>query len=715
MQHFTAHRLTLAVSLSAGVSLNLAGLPAHAEESTDKAALPVVTVTAEHHAEDLQKAPLAISAFDEKALEDKQIKSIRDLSGQVPNLTLSRQSISYSAQTYGIRGIGETDPIQEAAVAVYADDLYIPRAISSMLDFNDVERVEVLRGPQGTLYGRNSSAGAIRVITRDPTQETRGFLELGAGDYDARNGRLLISGPLVDNTLFGSFSAIRLSRDGTVSNPTRGKDVNNVDIQSYRGKLRYKPDDSPWDVQLTLAGTFDRGDTTSYTPFDANGRFDKFKSYSSLDPKNHLDQGSSVLRAIYAIDDHLNFKSVTAYSAFHQPVDYDNSGQAALIQNNLILYKQDYATQEFQLNGDYDEFSFSTGLYLYREQFDAERDNLTYSVARNRVIGQGQYSTTRTESYALYGQGSYRITPQLSLIAGLRFTREHKNFEYDNYAIDSNRRITGTNFSADSSKSWQSTSPKLGFEYAWTPHLNQYAYVAKGFKAGGYDNRAPTRAAAEQAFSPEDVTTWETGFKGDFFDRRLRANLALFYNDYKDLQTNAYDPALGVSLRTNVGQAHTYGVELETLSALTNDLQLTFNLGYLQSQYDDFENASGAGVDANGKQLVFSPRWNTSVGLNYTLPAGLPGTWLAGTDAQFQTRSYANALNDDIQEIPRQTFWNANTRYISGDGHWTTTLVVKNLLDRAYPQSVGYVPSSGARYYAVNDPRTLLLSVRYDL
>ncbi|BBN55196.1 TonB-dependent receptor [Pseudomonas chlororaphis subsp. aurantiaca] len=715
MQHFTAHRLTLAVSLSAGVSLNLAGLSAHAEEGSDKAALPVVTVTAEHHAEDLQKAPLAISAFDEKALEDKQIKSIRDLSGQVPNLSLSRQSISYSAQTYGIRGIGETDPIQEAAVAVYADDLYIPRAISSMLDFNDVERVEVLRGPQGTLYGRNSSAGAIRVITRDPTQETRGFLELGAGNYDARNGRLLISGPLVDNTLFGSFSAIRLSRDGTVSNPTRGKDVNNVDIQSYRGKLRYKPDDSPWDVQLTLAGTFDRGDTTSYTPFDANGRFDKFKSYSSLDPKNRLDQGSSVLRAIYAIDDHLNFKSVTAYSAFHQPVDYDNSGQAALIQNNLILYKQDYATQEFQLNGDYDDFSFSTGLYLYREQFDAERDNLTYSVARNRVIGQGQYSTTRTESYALYGQGSYRITPQLSLIAGLRFTREHKNFEYDNYAIDSNRRITGTNFSADSSKSWQSTSPKLGFEYAWTPHLNQYAYVAKGFKAGGYDNRAPTRAAAEQAFSPEDVTTWETGFKGDFFDRRLRANLALFYNDYKDLQTNAYDPALGVSLRTNVGQAHTYGVELETLSALTNDLQLTFNLGYLQSQYDDFENASGAGVDANGKQLVFSPRWNTSVGLNYTIPAGLPGTWLAGTDAQFQTRSYANALNDDIQEIPRQTFWNANTRYISGDGHWTTTLAVKNLLDRAYPQSVGYVPSSGARYYAVNDPRTLLLSVRYDL
>src|SRR5476649_626603 len=676
---------------------------------------PTVTVTAEHKNEDLQKAPLAISAFDEKTLGDKQIKSVRDLSGQVPNLTLSRQSISYSAQTYGIRGIGETDPIQESAVAVYADDLYIPRAISSMLDFNDVERVEVLRGPQGTLYGRNSGAGAIRVITHDPDQQTRGFFELGGGSYNAANARLLISGPLVDNVLFGSFSAIDLNRSGTVSDPTRHKHVNNIDIQSYRGKLRFNPIDSPWDVQLTLAGTFDRGDTTSYTPFDANGHFDKFKSYSSLDPKNRLDQGSSILRAIYSINDHLNFKSVTAYSAFNQPVDYDNSGQAALIQQNLITYKQDYATQEFQLNGDYDKFSFSTGLYLYREKFEADRDNLTYSVARNQVIGQGQYSTTNTESYALYGQGSYKLTPQLSLIAGLRFTREHKNFDYTNYAINTDRQITGTNFTAESSKSWQSTSPKIGFEYAWTPHLNQYAYVAKGFKAGGYDNRAPTQAAAEQAFSPEDVTTWETGFKGDFFDQRLRANVALFYNDYRDLQTNAYNPVLGVNLRTNVGKAHTYGIELETLTALTRDLQLTANVGYLQSRYDDFQNASGPGVNADGKQLVYSPKWNASVALNYTVPVDLPGAVILGTDAQFQTRSYANALNDDIQEIPEQTFWNASARYLSGDGHWTTTLGVKNLLNRAYPQAVGYIPSSGERYYSINDPRTLSLSVRYDL
>ncbi|MCW2292490.1 iron complex outermembrane receptor protein [Pseudomonas sp. BIGb0408] len=705
------HPLVLSIALSISA---LAG-------AADNDRLPTVTVTAEHRSENLQKTPLAISAFDENALRDAQINNVRDLSGRVPNLTLNRQSISYSAQTYGIRGIGETDPIQEAAVAVYADDLYIPRAISSMIDFNDVERVEVLRGPQGTLYGRNSAAGAVRVITRDPDQQTRGFFELGAGTYNARNGRLLISGPLVDNTLFGSFSAIRLTRDGTVRNRTRDKDVNNVDIQSYRGKLRLAPEDSPWDVQLTLAGTFDRGDTTSYSPFDpATGRYDKFKTYSSLDPKNKLDQGSAVLRAIYTLNDNLSFKSVTAWSEFDQPVDYDNSGQAnsgnaAPIQNNLILYKQRYATQEFQLNGSHDDFTYTLGLYLYKERFRAERDSLTYSVAADRVNASGQYSTTDTESYALYGQSNYKLTPRLSLTTGLRYTSEHKNFRYSNYAITPDRQITGTNFSAETSESWASFSPKVGLEYAWSDDLVQYGYVAKGFKAGGFDNRAPTRLAAEQGFDPENVTTYEVGFKGDFAAGRLRSNIALFYNDYDDLQTNAWDPAISANLRTNVGSAHTYGLELENTALLTRDLRLTANIGYLKSKYDDFQNASGPGVSADGKEMIFAPRWNASLGLNWTVPVALPGALIAATDYQYQTRSYANALNADIYEVPAQGFWNASTSYASGDGHWTTTLSVQNLLDRAYPQSVAYSAASRTAYYSVNDPRTVLLSVRYDL
>ncbi|MGE1155167.1 TonB-dependent receptor [Pseudomonas kitaguniensis] len=690
-------------------------LVAHAE---DEQRLPSVTVTAEHRQEDLQKTPLAITAFDENTLRDQQIKNVRDLAGRVPNLSTPRQSISYSAQTYAIRGIGETDPIQESTVAVYVDDLYIPRAISSMLDFNDAERVEVLRGPQGTLYGRNSAAGAVRLITRDPDQKTRGFFELGAGTYDAQNARFLASGPLIDNTLYGSFSATRLTREGTVHNRTRHTDTNNIDVQSYRGKLRWAPVDSAWDVQLTLAAASDSGDATNYTPFDvANGHYDKFTTYSSMKPKNKLDTNSSMLRSIYTINDNLQFKSVTAWANFSQPVNNDNSGKANIgnanpIQYNLINYKQSYGSQEFQLNGDYDKFQYTLGAYIFKERFRAERDSLTYSVAQDRVSSNGQYSTNDTESYALYGQGTYKLTSKLSLTGGLRYTYEHKNFDYTNYAITTQQVKTGVNFATDTSRSWSSMSPKIGLEYAWSGQVTQYGYVAKGFKAGGFDNRAPTLAAANQGFDPENVTAYEMGFKTDF--GRLRSNIAVFYNDYRDLQTNAWDPAISTNLRTNVGSAHTYGLELENTVLLTSDLQLTANLGYLNAKYDDFQNANGPGTNADGNRIMLAPRWNANMGVTWTVPVDLPGALVASTDYQYQASSYANAMNDDIYKIPAQGFWNANTSYTTGDGHWTTTLLVKNILNRAYPQNIAYSASSNISHYVLNDPRTLLVSVRYD-
>ncbi|GAB7529367.1 hypothetical protein PS3A_17760 [Pseudomonas sp. 3A(2025)] len=532
-------------TLVARASVAYSDAPASDLPPAPALAVAVVTVTSEHRSEDLQRTPLAISAFDTQRLEQTQVKSVRDLAGQVPNLSLGRNSIGHSTQTYSIRGIGESDPIQEAAVAVYADDLYIPRAIGSMVDFSDVERVEVLRGPQGTLYGRNSSAGAIRILTRDPNQETRALYELEAGNYNARNARLTVSGPLIDDTLFASFSAIDLQRDGTVRNKTLNRDGNDIDSQAYRGKLRWAPDDSPWDVQLTLSGSFDHGESASYTPFDSNGHYDKFSTRLSWVPHNRLDQGSSVLRATYAINDNLSIKSISAWSAFNQRVNSENSGAAEFIQRSYILYKQNYATQEFQLNGDYDRFNFTTGLFLFHERFRAERDSLTNNIAQNRIVGNGLYSTTRTDSAAIYGQGNYHLTDKLSLTAGLRFTHERKDFTFSNYDITTDQQRNGLRFSADENQTWNSWTPKLGLEYAWSDTLLQYASVSQGFKAGGFDNRATAAASAETAFDPETVTTWETGLKGEFFNGRLRSNVALFYNDYKDLQATAYAPSIG--------------------------------------------------------------------------------------------------------------------------------------------------------------------------
>ncbi|KPC55029.1 TonB-dependent receptor [Amantichitinum ursilacus] len=687
--------------------------PAFAADSADT--IPDVTVTAQHKEESLQKTPIAISAFSEQQLEDQGIDSVRDLAGRVPNLNMPRASISYSTQTYSLRGIGESDPIQESAVAVYADDLYIPRAISSMLDFNDVQQVEVLRGPQGTLYGRNSSAGAVRVITADPDETTRGYVQVSGGNYNAANLRALVSGPIKDDVLFGSASIIRLTRDGTSWDPTRGQDVNNVDITAFRGKLRAKPDEQ-WDVQLTINALVDRSDTTSYTPRNQGpGTYNPYLTLSSLSPENGLNQGSAVLRAIDQINDHLQFKSVTAYSAFNQPVDYDNSGQAAVIQQNLIHYKQHYFTQEFQLNGNYDRFDFSTGLFFYHENFLADRNNNTYSVASNKVSRFGEYSTTVTDSVALYGQGDYKITDQWRATLGLRFTEEKKDFDYSHLFLNAQQQVTGTDFQTSDNHRWSSFTPKIGVDYQWTPVINQYAYIARGFKAGGYDNRAPSALAATTPFSPETVTTYETGVKSDWLNRKLRVNADVFYNDYSDLQATALDPSTGVSQRFNAAGAHTWGVELETSARPVTGLSISANVAYLHAVYDDFVNAGGAGTNAAGKDLTYSPTWNASAAIGYVLPiSSLPGAWKVNADIQFQTSSYANPMNTDPFKIPTQKFINANTSYTSADGHWVTTFSVSNLLNDAFVQSASYTPGTTANYANYNAPRTFLLSEQYN-
>lgn len=214
---------------------------AHADtkpvEDGDNAAGEII-VTAERRSTDLQKTAIAISAFTAERLEERNIRSVRDLAGQIPNLFVARTSISHTTQTFSLRGVGESDPIQEPVLAVYVDDVYVPRQIGSMSEFVDLERVEVLRGPQGTLYGRNSSAGALRIITKDPGEDTHVTAEAGYGSYNDVQVRALVSAPIVADTLSASVSYIHRSRDGVTYNPTLGHDVNRIDLNGWRGKLR---------------------------------------------------------------------------------------------------------------------------------------------------------------------------------------------------------------------------------------------------------------------------------------------------------------------------------------------------------------------------------------------------------------------------------------------------------------------------------------------
>ncbi len=712
-------------------ALAIAGAARAAEPApeADTPAIEQVVVTAERRATDLQKTAIAISAFSQQVLADRKIDSIRDLSGQIPNLSISRVTISHTTQTYALRGVGEADPIQEPVLAVYVDDVYAPRQIGSMVEFNDLERIEVLRGPQGTLYGRNSSAGALRIITRDPGQSLRAKAEVGLGNYGAVDVRALIEGPLVADKLSGSLSYIHHKRDGVTFDPTLNHDVNRIDLDAFRAKLRWTPTDR-LDALLTINALRDRSDTRSYVPVNQpGGVFRNDRSYSEVEPVQDLDQISGSLRVQYELSDQLKLKSITAYGGFNlNPVAYDNDGEAALIQKNLIHYNDQYVTQELQLNGEFGDVTFTSGLFYLHERFFVQRDGYSRrnTLPTDPVVTPTNYgfarahNITNTDAYAVFGEATWKATDRLSLTGGLRWTNEEKDFVFDNKVLNLAGQVVGQSIAGQADKTFSAITPKVSAQYQWTDDVLQYVTWSKGFKSGGFDNRATRLDLATRPFAPENVDSYETGLKTELFDRRARLNLAVFYNDYKDLQVSYSDPAYpGNSIRGNAGKAHTYGVELESDVRPTERLGLQASVGYLFAVYDRYRNAGGVGVNADGHRLLNSPRWSLSGGLTYDVPpealGSVPGSVRLGLNAQWQSKTYFNALQRPQDEAPSQGFLNGSITWTAPDPHWAVQLSGRNLLNSGKPVSATYTPSTGVFYRNYPDPRTFLVTLKYAL
>jgi iron complex outermembrane receptor protein len=670
-----------------------------------------IFVTAERRSTDLQKTAIAISAFTPETLEQRSITNIRDLAGQVPNLFVARTSISHTTQTFSLRGVGESDPIQEPVLAIYVDDVYVPRQIASMTEFVDLERLELLRGPQGTLYGRNSSAGALRIITREPDQTTHVTADAAYGSFNDVQARALVSGPIAGDALSGSVAWIHRTRDGVTYNPTLGHDVNRIDLDAWRAKLRFTGI-ANLDALLTANVLRDRSDTRSYIPVNQPGTFSRRRSYSEVEPLQHLDTRSGSLRLIYTLSPQLSIKSITAYTGFNlDPVDYENDGEAALIQKNLIHYNDKAFSQELQLNGELGAFSFSSGLFYLHERFYVERDGFsrTGTLATAAVSRLRAHNVTYTDAYAIFGEGTWQASDVFSVTAGVRGTIEKKRFVFDNKVIDADRNVIAQSIAGEASKTWKALTPKVSLQAQWTPDLLQYLTYSRGFKSGGFDNRATRLDLATLPFDPEKVSTYEGGLKTKLFGGALRSNLAIFYNDYRDLQVSFYDPEYVGSRRGNAGKAHSWGVELENDLRLSSRLSFQASGGYLKAVYDEYRGAGGLGVDADGNPLLNAPKWSFSGGANYELPLGSTDSRLRlSANAQYQSSFTQNALNRPQDQVPGQTFVNGSVAWLLPGDRFQIGLEGKNILGANKPVSATYIPSTRDG----SGPRAVLLLKR---
>ncbi|NML93355.1 TonB-dependent receptor [Novosphingobium olei] len=759
----TGTALSLALSLGSHARAQTA--PAQAPAPTDSAAAPDaaadsgvgdIIVTAQKRPETLQRTPIAVTAIGGDAIQQQQISTFRDLSGgRVPGLLAPKRSTAQTTQQYSIRGIGEIDTYPEPAVAVYVDDVYLARTVGSLYDTPDLERVEVLRGPQGTLYGRNSSAGAIRFITKDPTATPSLDASATLGSFKNVDLKARVNGAiLADDALNGALTVIRHTRDGWQHSVPLDRDFNDTDLWVVRGKLKSQV--APG-FTLTLAGDamFDRATQSYYTPVNqpdgkpgTGNATDPDLTWSDTLPYNRTTTYGGSLTAKYEIDQHFTLKSVTAYRGLHGPIYYDNDGVTAIKGDSLALFWQHQITEELNLNGEFDRWNFVAGLYFFKENFHNHR--LSQS-AGSPLDNVGTVTHTNnwlnTTSWAVFGQANFKATDRLTFTVGGRWTTDRRRFHnigqtgrgwglhdpqdwnYDpdrffvQYPTGASASATFSSFDVEAKpKSFARFTPKLGAQIDWTRDIFQYVSFSQGFKSGGYDLRSVSLVGSSTPYLPQLTTTYETGLKTRLFGGRATFNISAYYNDIKDFQVRATaTAALGVVTNQliNAGKAASWGAEAELTVVPADGLTLTGSAAWLRTKYRTFTATLPANVAGRktllGLDFPYSPEWQFGGSFNYRLPLALPGALRVGADVQYESSRYADIYNTPQLRVGAQTYVNGTINYTAADQSWSIGASVRNLFNLRRGQFGGYAPSNAGvyplYYRAYNEPRTFNVTV----
>lgn len=617
------------------------------------AALEEIVVTARKREENLQTAPVSVAAFTAAALQRQGIDTLVDLGSHVPNLSMISGQGGGTQTQVAIRGVGQSDFIltSDQSVGVYVDGVYYPRSIGAALDLVDIERIEVLRGPQGTLFGRNTTAGAIQIISTPPEDAFSAKAELTTGSFDRLDFKGSLNLPLSER-IATRISLASLNQDGYGKRLFDNQDGADTDILAGRAAFRAELTDS-LRADLVLDYSRKRGHgglerLVSIDPDNPNLAFyNSFLVSQGLPPADER----FITRSVHDTwsgsrnqDDHemggaaltldwsgaaLHFKSITAWRMLKAQSGYDFDGTPYPLAEQALNLDQEQISQELQLSGDAldGRLQWLTGLFYFGEDAQDLQDIPFYQP----VVATGDDSFTRipggfsftsfisqrTHSYAAYGQGTYRFTDQWSATAGLRYTDERKSL--DSHVDGAFVRQPGT--VADS---WSDLSPRLGLEYRISDRAMAYVSASRGFRSGGFNGRN-TSPSPPQSFDPETIWAYELGLKTETDDRRLRFNSALFYYDYSDFQGLTLDSFSGITITVgNIAKVKMYGAEFDLTARPTEALQLSLAAGY--THQDIAEVAPGAQITIRpDTRLINAPEWTATAAVDYTLAAGKAG------------------------------------------------------------------------------------------
>ncbi|WP_454830366.1 TonB-dependent receptor [Pseudoxanthomonas wuyuanensis] len=692
--------------------------------------LDAVTVTARKREETLQDVPVAVTAFTPETLDKLNIEDIGDLDAQVPNLTIYAARGASSTVTAYIRGVGQSDPTWGAdpGVGIYLDDVYIARPQGALLDVFDVGRIEVLRGPQGTLYGKNTIGGAIKYISRGLPRETEGFAQITVGNYNQLDAKAAIGGPIggTDSGLRARVAVASLNRDGFGENTITGEPISDKEINAARFNLGAYAGDN-LDIQFALDWIDDKSGmrgskmlapnpfASAYPPMD-----DRYDVRSGMPNHNNVETKGASATVNWRPNDDWTLKYVIAKRESDTEGNIDFDTTPAKIADVVGIYFDEQVSNELQVN--YDGGGRVRGVVgLY--QFDGEAGGQIRNNFFNLLFGDTR-GTVFTESIALYADWTIDLTDRLKLDVGARYTDEDKRAVVFNRSYSDSTFTTPTAVVADFDKTtnFKNVSPKVSLDYAITPDIMVYGLATRGFKSGGYNIRANAVAVPRSAepFDDETVDSYEIGTKMAFLDQRLFLNLSAFHNRYKDIQLSVFtsfdsngdgteDSFFGDF--TNAGKGTVNGLEVEYQWLPTANWLISGNVAWLDAKYDEYIDA-GVNV-ADSKEFTNAPEFSGALNVECRMDLANGGNLSARVGYSYQSEVWPTT---DLSPAIMQDGYgllNAGVIWRASDA-WSFSLQGSNLTDKEY-RTTGYnIPAVGSLLGFYGPPRQYTLSARFD-
>lgn len=726
-------------------------LPAYATAQT--AALEEVIVTASKRTESLQDVPMSVSAFNEQTIQQANINNADDLAIIAPSLTITTNTQPNTA-AFRIRGIGtsQTDIALEPSVGVFVDEVYLPRSGLAVSDLTDIERIEILQGPQGTLYGKNTNAGAISIITRRPNREEyEGYVETTYGNYDMQRYIAAASGPITDTLAFrlsGSF----LERDGYLENGGPGKDLNDADEWNVMGKLLYEPSD---ELSVLINGTYvDRnprccaadavqGDSVN-EQLTAEGfapdKNDPFDEQTAVNIENDFDSTFKSLSMVVDYDlDWGAFKSITAWTDNEGSNSYDPDRSQLDVMSYLDAYgASDSLSQELRVTFEQsDDFEHMLGLFYFESttkggdgnpfvflgedfliqgnQQQAFLDSLPAPLDFLARPGDSLRAKTKleTKNAAVFGQSVWTITDVWRVTGGLRWTYEKKHADLFTQ-IDStapSQALVGTSFLTSVSTPIDDSFTRHTDDVNWLINTSYdlladtmvYAVVATGSKSGGFNTVNGT--PQEREFEDEDTISYEAGIKSTLLDARLRVNAALFYTEIDNYQfQEQLETGIGTRV-SNQAEVETSGLDLEIQAAPLQNLTLTAGLLYM----DKYEITGGP---QKGDDLPFTAEYSYTLSATLVFPLYDGGIYLR-TDYSYMD-DHLTTASVPVSDHQIQDREDLNAKLGWRNDNWNISIWGKNLTEDDYaPFTASTFPMTSMDAYWLAPPRTYGATLRY--